>query len=132
LVDVEWRKNKAELAMEHVKILSWFADNPDAPFSIHKFVRHGEVSCAKSPGEWFGPSAASRCIQLVSQDFEPANLHVSVTGDVDGVYKDQVERLSAPGPMNPTLLLIAKRLGHDNVNPQYYRSLKVFPLPSAS
>lgn len=51
--------------MKHVEILSWFADDPHAPFSIHKFVKHGEISCAKSPGEWFGPAAASRCIQYV-------------------------------------------------------------------
>jgi len=51
--------------MRHVEILSWFADDPHAPFSIHKFVKHGELSCAKAPGEWFGPAAASRCIQYV-------------------------------------------------------------------
>jgi Peptidase family C54 len=51
--------------MKHIEILSWFADDPRAPFSIHKFVRHGEISCAKAPGEWFGPAAASRCIQYV-------------------------------------------------------------------
>jgi len=67
-------------------------------------------------------------LRLVSQEFEPANLRVSLTGDVDGVYKNEVERLSGSGPMKPTLLLIAKRLGHDNVNPQYYRSLKAFPI----
>lgn len=59
------------------------------------------------------------------QEFEPANLRVSVTGDQDGVYKDQVLQLSGDGPMKPTLLLIGKRLGHDNVNPLYYKSLKV-------
>jgi len=64
--------------------------------------------------------------RLVSQDFNRANLLVSVTGDQDGVYKDEVIRLSGNGPMKPTLLLIGKRLGHDNVNPLYYRSLKVF------
>jgi len=61
----------------------------------------------------------------VLQEFEPANLRVSVTGDQDGVYKDQVLQLSGDGPMKPTLLLIGKRLGHDNVNPLYYKSLKV-------
>jgi Peptidase family C54 len=66
--------------------------------------------------------------RLVSQDYEPANLRVSVTGDQDGVYEDQVRALSGDGPMKPTLLLIGKRLGHDNVNPLYYRSLKV-PCP---
>jgi hypothetical protein len=68
-------------------------------------------------------------VRLVSQDYEPANLRVSVTGDQDGVYEDQVLALSGEGPMKPTLLLIGKRLGHDNVNPLYYRSLKVPPAP---
>jgi hypothetical protein len=65
-------------------------------------------------------------IRLVSEEYEPANLHVSVTGDQDGVYQDQVLQLSGHEPMKPTLLLIGKRLGHDNVNPLYYSSLKVF------
>ena len=64
--------------------------------------------------------------RLVSEEYEPANLRVSVTGDQDGVYEDQVLKLSGVGPMKPTLLLIGKRLGHDNINPLYYSSLKVF------
>jgi cysteine protease ATG4 len=67
--------------------------------------------------------------RLVAQEYEPANLRVSVTGDQDGVYQDQVLKLSGgDGPMKPTLLLIGKRLGHDNVNPLYYSSLKVSSL----
>ena len=65
--------------------------------------------------------------RLVSEEYEPANLRVSVTGDQDGVYQDEVLKLSGDGPMKPTLLLIGKRLGHDNVNPLYYSSLKVPP-----
>jgi hypothetical protein len=68
--------------------------------------------------------------RLVSDEYEPANLRVSITGDQDGVYKDQVLGLSGEGPMKPTLLLIGKRLGHDNVNPLYYGSLKVHRLTS--
>ena len=52
--------------------------------------------------------------RLVSDEYESANLRVSITGDQDGVYKDQVMGLSGEGPMKPTLLLIGKRLGHDN------------------
>ena len=63
--------------------------------------------------------------RLVSEEFPLANLRVSVTGDQDGVYQDQVLSLSGNEPMKPTLLLIGKRLGHDNVNPLYYNSLKV-------
>lgn len=48
---------------EEKELLSLFADDPDAPFSIHRFVEHGASACGKYPGEWFGPSATARCIQ---------------------------------------------------------------------
>lgn len=45
------------------EILSLFADDPRAPYSLQNFVSHGAVACGKYPGEWFGPSATARCIQ---------------------------------------------------------------------
>ena len=59
----DWRKGDDE--DEHKNILSLFADAPESPFSIHKFVEHGAKACGKHPGEWFGPSATARCIQSV-------------------------------------------------------------------
>lgn len=50
---------------EESKLLAMFADHPDAPFSIHRFVHLGAEACGKYPGEWFGPSATARCIQCV-------------------------------------------------------------------
>jgi hypothetical protein len=47
-------------------MLSLFADHPDAPLSIHRFVKHGAESCGKYPGEWFGPSATARCIEYAA------------------------------------------------------------------
>jgi Peptidase family C54 len=68
--------------------------------------------------------------RLVTEEYEPANLRVHITSDQDGVYKDEVLALSGHGEMKPTLLLIAKRLGHDSINPLYYNSLKVYtPIP---
>ena len=57
----DWRKGQQE--QEHKDLLALFADSPEAPFSIHKFVEHGAHACGKHPGEWFGPSATARCIQ---------------------------------------------------------------------
>lgn len=57
----DWRKGKNEA--EHKNILSLFADTPEAPFSIHKFVEHGAQACGTYPGEWFGPSATARCLR---------------------------------------------------------------------
>ena len=56
-----WRRGYKE--GDHKDLLSLFADAPESPFSIHKFVEHGAKACGKYPGEWFGPSATARCIQ---------------------------------------------------------------------
>jgi len=50
---------------EEQQLLSLFADDPKAPFSIHKFVEHGASACGKHPGQWFGPSATAQCIRYV-------------------------------------------------------------------
>lgn len=57
----DWRVGQDEQA--HKELLALFADVPEAPFSIHKFVEYGAQACGKHPGEWFGPSATARCIQ---------------------------------------------------------------------
>lgn len=57
----DWRLGQK--TAEHKQLISLFADDPEAPFSIHKFVEHGAQACGKHPGEWFGPSATARCIQ---------------------------------------------------------------------
>jgi cysteine protease ATG4 len=57
----DWRRGSSSI--EEQKLLSLFADDPKAPYSIHKFVEHGATACGKHPGEWFGPSATAQCIQ---------------------------------------------------------------------
>lgn len=44
-------------------VVRLFADDPLAPFSIHKFAIHGRLNCDKALGEWFGPSAAASAIK---------------------------------------------------------------------
>lgn len=60
----DWRRGQRP--EEESKLLAMFADYPEAPFSIHRFVNCGAESCGKYPGEWFGPSATARCIQYVA------------------------------------------------------------------
>ena len=60
----DWRRGKDQAGEN--RILSMFADDPQAPFSIHKFVHHGATACGKHPGQWFGPSATASCIKYVS------------------------------------------------------------------
>lgn len=68
----DWRKG--EKMKEHTEILSLFADTPEAPFSIHKFVEHGAQACGTYPGEWFGPNATARCIRYVLSPPQTPNL----------------------------------------------------------
>jgi len=59
--NLDWQRGSK--ADEEIRLLSLFADFPDAPFSIHRFVELGAERCGKYPGEWFGPSATALCIQ---------------------------------------------------------------------
>ena len=59
----DWRKGQSP--DEEKRILSLFADDPEAPFSIHKFVDQGEQRDIRS-GQWFGPTATAQCIQSVT------------------------------------------------------------------
>lgn len=60
----DWRRTKSN-AKQDSMVASLFADSPEAPFSIHKFVEHGASACGKHPGQWFGPSATASCIKSV-------------------------------------------------------------------
>lgn len=58
---VGWRRGT--LPDEERHLISLYADDPQAPYSIQNFVQTGGKLCGKTPGEWFGPSATARCIQ---------------------------------------------------------------------
>ncbi|MCJ1432632.1 Cysteine protease atg4 [Xylographa pallens] len=124
-------------------LLALFADDPKAPFSIHKFVEHGAAACDKHPGEWFGPSATARCIQFVtrissiskkwlklyralSEGQQADGLKVYITGDGADVYEDTFLKLARAeeGTFHPVLILLGIRLGIDRVTPVYWEALK--------
>ncbi|KAI9833840.1 MAG: Cysteine protease atg4 [Phylliscum demangeonii] len=127
----DWRRGAR--AADESAILSLFADDPLAPFSIHRFVAHGAAACGKHPGEWFGPSATARCIQALTNDHAAAGLRVYSTADGGDVYEDgfmEVARPEADGSLGgggvfwPTLVLVGIRLGIDRVTPVYWDALK--------
>jgi cysteine protease ATG4 len=133
---------------EESKLISMFADHPEAPFSIHRFVNRGAESCGKYPGEWFGPSATAKCIQyvsvgeeekkkkrtysdaddgrLLSTQSEVPQIRVYVTNDTSDVYEDKFAHVAhdESGRIQPTLILIGTRLGIDNVTPVYWDGLR--------
>ncbi|KAJ5613458.1 hypothetical protein N7528_007112 [Penicillium herquei] len=119
-----WRKG--DRPEEESKLLAMFADHPQAPFSIHRFVQCGADSCGKYPGEWFGPSATARCIQSLSTQCENPRLMVYVTNDTSDVYEDQFMRVacSQTGQFQPTLILLGLRLGIEQVTAVYWDGLR--------
>ncbi|KAL2024834.1 hypothetical protein VTK56DRAFT_5655 [Thermocarpiscus australiensis] len=106
------------------EILSLFADDPRAPYSLHNFVRHGAVACGKYPGEWFGPSATARCIQALANQHD-SSLRVYSTGDLPDVYEDSIMAIARPDgeTFHPTLVLVGTRLGIDKINQVYKEAL---------
>ncbi|KAF3479973.1 cysteine protease atg4 [Arthroderma uncinatum] len=120
----EWRRGKQ--VQEESDLLSLFADHPRAPFSIHRFVQHGATACGKCPGEWFGPSAAARCIQALASSYSPAGLNVYITSDGSDIYERQFREIACgdSDKIQPTLILLGVRLGIDRVTPVYWESLK--------
>ncbi len=60
-LSLDWRRGSKQA--EEQLLLALFADDPKAPFSLHRFVEYGASACGKHPGEWFGPSATASCIQ---------------------------------------------------------------------
>ncbi|OQN98892.1 hypothetical protein B0A48_15238 [Cryoendolithus antarcticus] len=122
----DWRVGKEKQA--HKDLLALFADAPEAPFSIHKYVEHGAQACGKHPGEWFGPSATARCIQALVAKNPSLNLRVYVRPDDSDVYAASVIQtataLSANETFEPTLILLGVRLGIDRITPVYHAALR--------
>lgn len=111
---------------EERELLSLFADDPKAPFSVHRFVEHGATACGKHPGEWFGPSATARCIQALTNKHKECGLRVYINGDGSDVYEDAVFKTATAmtGTFQPTLVLVGIRLGIDRITPVYWEALK--------
>ncbi|KAK9464189.1 peptidase family C54 [Lipomyces oligophaga] len=115
--------------------VSWFADDPGAPFSIHRFVHYGYISCGKAPGQWFGPSAVARCIKILCGQFPKCGLRVYVGGDAGDVYRENLMEIatnSGAELFTPTLVLLGMKLGIEKITPVYYDALKyVLALPQS-
>lgn len=125
----EWRK-QTDNDNDESNILKLFIDDPNAPFSLHNFVKHGEEYCGKMPGEWFGPSAAASSIKALSEDYcDDLRVYISSGSDI---YENEFLKIAqnddgdAKGGFKPTLILLGIRLGIDKVNPVYWGTIKGF------
>ena len=117
-----------ETKEKHAHLLSMFADSPQAPFSVHRFVSHGATHCNKHPGQWFGPSATASCIAALSTECASAGLRVYVTPSSSDLYEDRFRSIAAASAtdqtITPTLILMGIRLGLDRITPVYHEALK--------
>ncbi|KEQ69484.1 hypothetical protein M436DRAFT_13319, partial [Aureobasidium namibiae CBS 147.97] len=120
----DWRKGQQPGAERN--LLSLFADDPSASFSIHRFVKHGSEACGKHPGEWFGPSAAARCIKALVDKHSASGLRVYIRPDDSSVYEDSLMSIAraSDGSFKPTLILLGTRLGTRGVTPSYREAIK--------
>ncbi|KAG6014381.1 hypothetical protein E4U43_006603 [Claviceps pusilla] len=117
-----WRRGA--LPDEERRLISLFADDLRAPYSVQNFVKNGEDLCGKLPGEWFGPSATARCIQELV-NLRESHLRVYSTGEGPDVYQDNFMKIAKPKgeSFHPTLILVGTRLGIDKVTPVYWEAL---------
>ncbi|KAL4792328.1 cysteine protease atg4 [Aspergillus venezuelensis] len=132
LLGRDWRRSDAY--QDEEPLLSLFADTPDAPFSIHNFVKHGAEFCGKHPGEWFGPTATAQCIQGLSESGSQSALRVYIAEDNSHVYQDKFFKASRneEGTFCPTLILLGLRLGIDRITTVYWDGLKaILQLPQS-
>ncbi|EMC99638.1 hypothetical protein BAUCODRAFT_344306 [Baudoinia panamericana UAMH 10762] len=122
----DWRRGQKEDDYKH--LISLFADTPEAPFSIHKFVEHGAQACGKHPGEWFGPSATARSVQALTEKYRDVGLRVYARPDDGDVYVDSLfataGQMDANDEFQPTLIVLGIRLGIDRITPVYHAALK--------
>lgn len=102
---------------KELELIRKFSDEPDAQYSIHKFVLTGS-KFGKRPGEWFGPSAVARCIRALTLDGNDVAVYISEGQDV---YEEPLIELLQN---TPVLVLCGLRLGISQVNPVYYDGLR--------
>lgn len=118
----------------YLKIIRKFEDNRQAPFSIHQIALMG-ASEGKDVGQWFGPNTVSQVLKKLIKYDEWSSIVMQVALDNSIVINDIREAcgvtsasstcvIGATSQWKPLLLVIPMRLGLQDINPIYVKSLK--------
>jgi len=130
----DWRRQGQDLPRKYYEILQYFADSPDAPYSIHNISLIGSLQ-QKAVGEWYGPSTVAQALkELICQTHgNEFSVYISDNGMI---YEDEVDALCGAedgGDWQQSLLIfVPLRLGVDVIPPVYHRIIpSLFQYPQS-
>lgn len=108
-------------------IIRLFKDTPEAPFSLHNFVRTGVKLSNMKPGQWFGPSATSRSIQSLVEEYPHSGIDKCIVSASSGdIPKEAIDEIYAKEMESKTLILLGIKLGINSVNELYWKDILNF------
>ncbi|CAG0921459.1 unnamed protein product [Notodromas monacha] len=116
-----WMWTRASRDDSYLSVLSTFADEPSAPFSIHQFALTGAQDGGKSVGEWYGPNTVAHVVKKLVSKLPNCGLRVHVAMD-NMLIKTDVN--NGEESWKPLLLFVPLRLGLSEVNAIYKPGLK--------
>ncbi|KAF9112811.1 Cysteine protease atg4b [Mortierella sp. AM989] len=143
LLGREWRAYPTvaeENTQKYRTLLSWFADEPEQPYSIHNIAKAG-LYLDKRVGEWFGPSTVAHALKRLSEQHIDCPLHVMVSMENTVRFSDilklategqSVNALAGPtrSQWKPVVILMPSRFGREKLIDRYVGNLKqLFKLP---